>query len=113
MEQSEEVAYLGHILDSAKSIEEALANIGREEFDKKRMVQNGLIRELEIIGEAVRHLSDEFRKKHIDIPWEKIFGMRNRLVHDYLGVDLDIVWETVNNFVPILRKQVEEILESL
>ncbi|HFE52539.1 MAG TPA: DUF86 domain-containing protein, partial [Bacteroidetes bacterium] len=75
-----------------------------------RMVQDAVVRQLEIIGEATRHLSKEFRSAHPAIPWSEIAGMRDKLVHDYFGVDLEIVWETAFRDVPALREKLLAIL---
>ena len=66
------------------------------------MIQNAVVRELEIIGEATRSLPEEFRREHPDIEWGDIIAMRNRLVHAYFDVDLNVLWEVVHNDLPVL-----------
>ena len=107
------ILFIEDIVEMIEKIERYTHGKSFKNFAKDEMAIDAVIRNFEIIGEAARHLSENFRKKHPEVPWEKIFGMRNRLVHDYLGVDLDVVWDTVNNFVPVLKKQIEEILSSL
>lgn len=75
-----------------------------------RMQQDAVIRKFEIIGEAVKHLSAETTKRRADIPWRRIAGMRDRLTHDYLGVDLALVWAAVERDVPHLRSAVDALL---
>ena len=76
------------------------------------MLQLALVRLIEIIGEAAARLSDDLKSEHNDIPWTAIVGMRNRLVHAYFDIDLDVVWDTVTVAVPDLLKQVKAILET-
>ena len=102
--------FLSHILDAADAIQEYLSGLTREGFFELRMVQDAVVRQLEIIGEATRHLSKEFRSAHPAIPWSEIAGMRDKLVHDYFGVDLEIVWETASTDVPALREKLLAIL---
>lgn len=76
------------------------------------MMQDAIIRNLEIIGEAVSKLSDEIKNSNIDIPWRKISGLRNRLIHGYVSVDLDIVWNTVEDILPSFAKDIGNIKRS-
>jgi uncharacterized protein with HEPN domain len=63
------------------------------------------------MGEATKRLSIDFRKKHSDIPWKDIAGMRDKLIHDYFGVDIDTVWDTIARDIPSLKEQIEEVIE--
>ena len=101
--------YLGHIRDAIHDIEAYTAG-GRDAFMSDRMQQDAVIRKFEIIGEAVKHLSEETTKRRPDILWKRIAGMRNRLTHDYLGVDLALVRTTVERDVPRLRSAVDALL---
>ena len=101
--------YLGHIRDAIHDIEEYTAS-GRDAFMSDRMRQDAVIRKLEIIGEAVKHLSEATTKRRPDIPWKPIAGMRDRLTHDYFGVDLSLVWTAVERDVPQLRSAVDGLL---
>jgi uncharacterized protein with HEPN domain len=101
--------YLGHIRDAIGDIENYTAG-GRDAFMRERMQQDAVIRKFEIIGEAVKHLSEETTKRCPDIPWKRIAGMRDRLTHDYLGVDLALVWTSVERDMPALRSAVDALL---
>ncbi len=79
--------YLRHILDAIKRIEEYVKGIDEESFLRNYLVQDGVIRQIEIIGEAVKRLSTKLRKKYSQIPWQDIAGMRDKLIHDYFGVE--------------------------
>ena len=105
--------YLRHVLDAISRIEEYLQDVDRAAFHQRYLVQDGVIRQLEIIGEAVKHLSREMRAKHVHIPWQDIAGMRDKLIHHYFGIDIDKVWLTVREEIPVFKAQVVEILDEL
>jgi uncharacterized protein with HEPN domain len=101
--------YLKHILDAISRINEYTKSVKYEDFIKSNLIQAGVIREIEIVGEASKRLAQEFKEKHSKIPWKQIAGMRDKLIHDYFGVDLDAVWETVQKDIPVLYTQLLEI----
>ena len=103
-------AYLRHILDAIARIEEYLEGIDEEAFYRQYLVQDGVIRQLEIIGEATKRLSTETRAHCASIPWQDIAGMRDKLIHDYFGVDLEAVWLTARDDIPVLKAAVSRIL---
>ena len=99
-----------HILDASKEAVEFAKGRSRAELDTDRKLNLSLVRLLEVIGEAARGISDEFRTQHPELPWKKMVGMRDRLIHGYYDVDLDVVWETVTEDLPGLIGQLENIL---
>jgi uncharacterized protein with HEPN domain len=103
--------YLGHIRDAIQDIQQYTA-AGRDAFMADRMRQDAVIRKFEIIGEAVKHLSDETKQQRPAIPWRRIAGMRDRLTHDYFGVDLSLVWVAVEREIPSLKAAVDELLSE-
>jgi uncharacterized protein with HEPN domain len=103
-------AYLQHILDSVARIESYTA-VGREVFMSTPHWQDAVIRQLEIIGEASKRLSLQLRESHPEVPWRRICGLRDVLIHDYMGVDLDVVWEIVQQRIPELKAAVVKLLE--
>ena len=103
--------YLQHIRDALSRILSYTAS-GRDAFLANPQAQDAVIRNLEIIGEAVKHLSPELRQQHPDIPWKRIAGMRDEMIHEYFGVDLMIVWNVVEQHLPALRQQVDSMLRQ-
>jgi uncharacterized protein with HEPN domain len=101
--------YLGHILEAIHDIEH-YASLGHTTFMADKMRQDAIVRKLEVIGEAVKNLSETAKQRRPDIPWRQIAGMRDRLTHDYFGVDLTLVWVAVEKDIPKLRAAVEVLL---
>lgn len=105
--------FLDHILESIKLIEEYRSEKKRDDFLKSVGLQDMIVRRLEIIGEAVKNLPQEIKEKHLDIPWKRIAGMRDILIHEYFGIDLGLTWEVVEKELPYLKKMIIEIKEKL
>ena len=108
----DELVYLRHILDAIKIVEEYLQGVDEAKFKATRLLQDGAIRQIEIIGEAVRHISKDIRKTYPEIPWQDVAGMRDKLIHGYFGVDIEKVWDTAQDDLPVLKKQVTGILKD-
>jgi uncharacterized protein with HEPN domain len=106
------IIYIEHIHTSVLRIKSYTTSINEETFLKNPLIQDAVIRNFEIIGEATKKLSNEFRLKYPDIEWKKIAGMRDKLIHDYIGVDLWAVWAVVENILPELEIQINEILKN-
>jgi uncharacterized protein with HEPN domain len=84
----------------------------RDDFSESELVRDAVVRQLEIIGEAARNVSDDFRQAHAEVPWTEIVGMSNRLLHAYFQVDLAIVWEIVEGDLPLLEDQIDRLILS-
>lgn len=102
-------AYLKHIREAIAKIEKYTKG-GRALFMEDTMIQDSVVRNLEIIGEAARNLPVDLRKSYPKVPWRSITGMRNVLIHEYFGVDLDIVWKVVAQRLPVLKRHVSAML---
>lgn len=104
--------YLDDILEAAERIEKYTKGMSRGKLKKHTLVLDGVVRNLEIIGEAAKNIPSQIKEKHPEIEWKKISGLRDILAHEYFGIDLDVVWDIVKNKLPILRVQVSHILNK-
>ena len=104
---------LEHILDSIEKIE-YIAHLlhTQDNFETKWIEQDAIIRNLEIIGEAVINISDDLKQNYPDVSWKEIRGMRNVVIHKYFGVELDEIWSTIINDIPLLKVQIQKIIEN-
>jgi uncharacterized protein with HEPN domain len=108
----DERLYLSNIQECIERIQK-YTSVGREAFMKTPMIQDAVIRNFEIIGEATKRLSPELRNLYSDVPWQQMAGLRDVLIHDYLKVNLNLVWQIIEQNLPELKEQVESILQSL
>ncbi len=105
--------YLRHILDAIDRAASYVKGMDLKSFEEDTRTQDAVIRSIEIVGEAAnraRMANAEFAARHPQIPWDVMYGMRNRIVHDYFEVDLEIVWQTVHRDLPVLREQIAALL---
>lgn len=107
------LVFIKHILESIEKIESNLKNASKDEFLKDENLCDATIRRLEIIGEASKNIPPSFRKKFPEFMWEKIAGLRDKLIHHYFGVDLDIVWKVVKEDIPQLKQNIKKIINEL
>jgi len=104
--------YLEHILEAAGKAARYLRGIDEAGFRKDTLVQDGVIRQIEIMGEAAKRVSPEYRSAHPDIPWQDMAGMRDKLIHDYFGVDIMQVWLTATEDLPPLIHRIEYLIQQ-
>ena len=102
--------FLRHIFDEIIFLIKETEGIKFEEFIKNEILKRACSRSLEIIGEAVKNLPPDFKKKYKEIEWKKIAGLRDKIIHYYFGVNWDILWDVIRNQLPKLKEQVENIL---
>ena len=104
--------YLTHILDAIEKIETYIS-VGHDVFVSTSHWQDGVIRQLEIIGEATKRLSKQLCSQHPQVPWRRIAGLRDVLIHDYMGVGINAVWEITQKDLPVVKKRIQEILQAM
>ncbi|OGE19560.1 hypothetical protein A3A14_02940 [Candidatus Daviesbacteria bacterium RIFCSPLOWO2_01_FULL_43_38] len=104
--------YLEDILTSITRIADYIQNLSFDEFQNNQLTIDAVVRNLEIVGEAAKNIPEDFTEKHSSLPWREMVTMRNKVIHEYSGVDLDILWKTVREDLPALKGQVQELLET-
>ena len=110
--KKEPLTFVEHILESINRVESFLKNISKSRFLVDELLQSAVIRQIEIIGEAVKNLPLNFTKKYSNIPWKGIAGMRDKIIHHYFGLDLGTIWDIVKEDIPELKKQIKKIKEN-
>jgi uncharacterized protein with HEPN domain len=108
-----DLPYLRHMLDAVERLQKYLKGVNRDKFELDEVLQDAVIRQLEILGEAASRVTPGFRSSVPEIPWSKVIGTRNRLIHGYLSVDLGVVWQTATHHVPRLRSDLETAIGGL
>lgn len=104
--------YLRHIFDETKYLMDRAEGLSKEEFIEDDTLKRAFVRSIEIIGEATKKIPSEFKEKYVQLEWRAMAGMRDKLIHDYFGIDYDIVWDVVTNKVPQLQQKIKEILDK-
>lgn len=109
----DDLVYLADIITAIDDIEEFIFQMTREDFLKDKKTIQATIRELEIIGEAVKNISSEVKDQYPQIQWKAIAGMRDKLIHGYFGVKINLVWKTLSEDISILKIQIQSIINNL
>lgn len=107
-----DLPYLQHIFDAISDIERFTANTSKDLFYANKEKQYAVIRALEIIGEAAKNITPQLKLKHPDIPWKTVAGMRDKLIHAYFGVNLERVWQAVQQDIPELKDKISALLKE-
>jgi uncharacterized protein with HEPN domain len=106
------IEYLRHIRDEVVYLSESTSGFTKEQLLNDATLKRAVVRSLEIIGEATRNLPMTFRNQHSAVDWKNMAGMRDRLIHGYMSVDYDVVWNVIRDDLPILRLQIEQIINQ-
>jgi uncharacterized protein with HEPN domain len=110
--KKDDTVYLRHILDAIALIEEYVKDVSENEFLSRSMTKDAVAREIEIIGEAANSISDEFQSEHPTLPWKKMTGIRNKIIHEYFNVNFSVVWDTVQEDIPLLKEAITKLLAT-
>ena len=113
MSQHDPALYLTHIVESAELVAAYVKDIDYETFCDDQQLQDAVVRRIEIMGEAVKNLPPELRDENAHVPWRRIAGMRDKVIHDYMGVDVELVWTVADSLMPQLQSDVQAILDDL
>ena len=105
--------YIQDILDAIVDAREFTSGMKLEGFIKDKKTINAVVRSLEVIGEAAKKIPDDMREEYPEIPWKRMAGMRDKLIHAYFGVDLEIVWEVVQSELPPIEPLVQRVLDDI
>ena len=108
MSDKKDLVFIRHIMDSIEAIEEFSNGLSKKELISNRLKQSAIVREIEVIGEAAKNLSKNFKDKYNKIAWKDIIGTRDIITHRYFGVDLDVVWNIIKEDLPKLKKYLKE-----
>ena len=111
--KKDSLIFIQHAIESIENIELFMKNIQKESFFNNKEKQSAVIRQIEIIGEAVKNLPSDFTNKYKNVPWKDISGMRDKLMHHYFGVDIEVVWKTIKEDIPVLKTSLLRIKKDL
>lgn len=112
MKKNEYLDYLQDILDEISNIEEFVRGMSYKDFSSDKKTVNAVIRSLEVIGEASRKVPRAIKAKYKELPWKEMAGMRDKLIHEYFGVDLEIVWVVATEEAPPLKDSIKKIIKE-
>jgi len=105
--------YVGDIVDNIDKAVAFIGNCSYELFSEDEKTAYAVVRCLEIIGEASKHIPEELRKRWPDIPWKEMAGMRDKCIHDYIGIDYEVIWTAVKDELPRIRQMVHSVRDEL
>jgi uncharacterized protein with HEPN domain len=105
----DDFVYIDHILVCIRKILDYTREVSPAEFERNELIQDAVIRNIEIIGEASKKVSKDLKSVYPEIPWREISGMRDKLIHDYMGVDKGVVWKTIKEDIPYIQSLIQKI----
>jgi uncharacterized protein with HEPN domain len=105
--------YIDDILEAVKNIEEYVSGLDYDEFTQDRKTVDAVLRNFKILGEAAKHVPERIRTRYPDVPWKAMAGMQDKLIHEYFGVRFDVIWETIKERLPELKRVITNVLEDM
>lgn len=112
-DKSGDEARLKHVIDAISEIQSYIENSNLEEFSNNSMRKYATIKQLEIIGEAANHISNKIKEEYPEVEWREIIGLRNILIHEYFGIDENVIWGIISKDLPVVKRQISKILDEL
>ena len=109
---NKDAAFLNHVREETKFILKTCEGLEREDLMRNQLLQRAVLRRLEVIGEAVKNISEELKQRHPELEWKKLTGLPDKLIHHYFGVDWVIVWDVITTRIPSLHEQIEQLVEE-
>ena len=106
------LVFVEHILESIERVESFTSGITKDDFNLSELIQSAVVRQIEIIGEATKNIPMSFRDKYPSIPWKEIVGTRDKMIHHYFAIDLNLTWEIIKVHLPKLKKDILKIIEE-
>ena len=110
MSERDDLVYIRDIIESINIIEQHLGDNGLYEFDQNILLQDAIIRRFEIIGEAASNVSEQFKKEHSDVEWRLMSDMRNKLIHEYFGISINTIYNTIKRDLPVLKLKMQSLI---
>ena len=106
------IIYLEHMVECISKIEMFVGKIGKDQFFKDELRKSAVLREITLIGESAKNIPIDYTKKYPQIPWKDINGARDKLIHNYLGIDYEIIWQIIDREIPKLKKELKLVIKK-
>ena len=112
MSDRKTILYLTDILEAIRKIETFVVGVTFEAFSQDAKTIDAVVHNIEVIGEAARHIPEQLRLAYPAVPWKQVVGSRDKMIHEYFGIDLEVIWQTINDDLPVLKQEVKAIISK-